>query len=291
VSARTSPLGLIAEFADLCRKEGIPFACRKALSYMKARVGMIDPVLKRRMALSKQVDAMLKSTVAYGPFKGLRLPAEVWWGTADRACMLFGLYEQEVQNSLGRIPATHRTFVDLGAADGYYGVGVLVNHLFDNSHCFEVSETGRDVIRRCAEQNGVSDTIAIHGIAEKDFDKYLPTDQLSTSVLLVDIEGGEFDLFDRPMFDKFKGSILILELHDHFFEDGDDKLRRLRKDAAPFFDITELTTTSRDLSQFPELRKFSDSDRWLICSEGRRVLPHWYRLDPAQGRQAMAAGS
>ena len=281
---KTSPIGLIAKFAELRRKEGIRVASLKVLGYVKARMGLIDPILKRRMEISDRVNAILNATVAYGPFKGLKLPGQMWWGTADRAGMLFGLYEQDIQNSLGTIPGTHKTFVNLGAADGYYGVGVLINGLFEESHCFEMSEAGRNVIRRVAEQNGMSDRVSIHGIAERDFAKYLPADRLSTSVLLVDIEGGEFDLFDRRMLEVFKGSILILELHEHFFDDGHQKLRRLEQDATEFFAITELTTTSRDLSQFPELKQFSDSDRWLICSEGRRRLPHWYRLDPIQGR-------
>ncbi len=286
MSDKTSPIYLITKFTKLCKQEGIRYASKKAFCFIKSKIGMIDPIYKRRVELSDQIDTLLNSIVAYGPFKGLRLSREKWWGTAERANMLFGLYEQEILNSLTKIPATHRTFVDLGAADGYYGVGVLINNLFDKSYCFEISNAGRNVIRQNAQQNGMLNRISIYGTAEKDFYKYLPAKQLSKSVLLVDIEGGEFDLFDRRLFEIFKDSILILELHDHFFEDGHEKLRRLKRDASEFFEITELTTTSRDLSKFLELKEFNDTDRWLICSEGRRALPHWYRLDPKDPRPA-----
>ena len=51
-------------------------------------------------------------------------------------------------------------------------------------------------------------------------------------------------------------------------------------DAKPFFKISKLTTTSRDLSKFPELFDLPDSERWLIASEGRSKLMTWLRLDP-----------
>ena len=50
--------------------------------------------------------------------------------------------------------------------------------------------------------------------------------------------------------------------------------------AEEFFNVTELKMGSRDLSNIPELQKFSDSDRWLMCSEGRGELMSWLRLDP-----------
>ena len=50
-------------------------------------------------------------------------------------------------------------------------------------------------------------------------------------------------------------------------------------DAKPFFKISTLTTTARDLSKFPELSNYADSERWLIASEGRSKLMTWLKLD------------
>ena len=57
-------------------------------------------------------------------------------------------------------------------------------------------------------------------------------------------------------------------------------MAKLMSDAKPFFKISKLTTTSRDLSKFPELFDLPDSERWLIASEGRSKLMTWLRLDP-----------
>ncbi len=126
----------------------------------------------------------------------------------------------------------------------------------------------------------MANKLRIYGKAEKDFYKNLPADKLSTLVLLVDIEGGEFDLFDVKLFKALKGSIIFIELHDWMINDGDNKLAKLKSEASKYFNFTEITTTSRDLSVFPELRSFNDTDRWLICSESRKKLMTWLRLDP-----------
>jgi hypothetical protein len=207
----------------------------------------------------------------------LKFSEDKWWGI-DRAGMLFGLYEQEILESLVNIPKRYKALIDLGAADGYYGIGVLniINNLFEYSYCFEASENARNILTKNSEINGVSDRMSIHGIAKNDFYKVIRPEHIATSVLLVDIEGEEFDVLDKELFGIFKNSIIFVELHDR----AEHRLARLRDDASKYFDIVELTTTSRDLSKFPELMSFSDTNRWLICSEGRPCLMAWYRLEP-----------
>ena len=239
-----------------------------------------DPLTKRRLQCSLYLDKLFNSTIMYGPFKGLRLLNHSWWGTADRASMLLGLYEQELLTSLSDIPQKYKTFIDLGAADGYYAVGVLRSNMFEKSYAFEISKSGQEVIKKNAENNNISEKIFIRGEADKKFYEEVPCCDIENSVLFIDIEGGEFDLLDKNIFSIFHNSIIFIELHDWFFVDGDQKLSKLRDDAKDFFRISELTQGSRDPSKFPELRELSDNDRWLICSEGRGQLMRWIRLDP-----------
>jgi hypothetical protein len=263
------------KFIDLLVTKGPVFATRKVFSHIAYRLGTEHAIETRRRQIAKDLDRQFHSIVRYGPFKGMKLTEERWWGI-DRAGMLLGLYEQEILESLLTVSKDHRIFIDLGAADGYYGVGVLINNLFDYSYCFEASQAGRDVIKKNAEINGVADRVAIRGLAQKDFYKNIPTEHLAKSVLLVDIEGAEFDLFDKELFGAFRNSVIFIELHDQ----SGQRLAKLASDASAFFDVAELTTTSRDLSKFPELRSLSDTNRWLICSEGRPCMMSWYRLSP-----------
>jgi hypothetical protein len=271
-------------FVKSLKENGVSFTLRKTYNYFLFKFALTPQhyINKRRLAISNQLFQLFEGTVRYGLFKGLKFDKTVRWGSTDRASMLLGLYEKEVLDSLASVPSTHRTFIDLGAADGYYGVGVLVNNLFDYSYCFEVSEDGQKVIAKNANLNGVSHKIQIRGIAEHNFVDFLKADgvDLSKTVLLCDIEGAEFALFNETIFNAMRGSVLIIEVHDFISPDGPQMVTALKQAANNNFSITELTTTSRNLSILPELNKLHDNDRWLIASEGRRQLPTWLRLDP-----------
>ncbi len=275
---------LIDKFLSTLSNDGASKAIEMVISWLVFKInhklGITDPISKRRLLLSKQLDKTFGGVVKYGLFKGFNFSKDSWWGATDRGNMLLGLYEQEVLNSLQKLPKKYRYFIDIGAADGYYGIGVLVSNLFEKSYCYEISQQGQDTIKKNAELNNVSNRIVIRSKADKEFEKEFSQEEAATSVLFVDIEGGEFELFNSELFEKFRNSVIFIELHDWFFPDGKERLDRLREDAEKYFKITALTTTSRDLSVFEELRYMNDTDRWLICSEGRGQLMTWWRLDP-----------
>jgi hypothetical protein len=272
---------LIGKFMAKLVEEGPASALRTTASFVRNQFAPVDHAHARRVELSDQLSRLLDGTVAYGPFKGLKLIDAAWWGgRADRASMLLGLYELEVLQSICTMAPERRTFVNIGAADGYYGLGVLVNQAFDRSFCFELSAMGREAIARNAALNGLADKVVICAEATKDFYNAVPAQQLRSAVVLVDIEGGEFGILNAEVFRALRHCVIFIEMHDWHFEDGEIRRRKLVNDASLFFSITELTTTGRDLSKFPELRGYSDTDRWLMCSEGRPRLMTWLRLDP-----------
>ena len=195
--------------------------------------------------------------------------------------MLLGLYEKEVSISLQNIPDRYKILIDLGSADGYYGIGTLVNGMFEKSYCYEMNVVSQKIMKKNAELNNVASRVLIRGLADKYFYKDFKNDEIDQSILLVDIEGAEFDLFDKNLFEKFSKSIIFIELHPWIFKNnGREEIQKLENNAREYFTIEKITTTSRDLSEFEELKKWSDTDRWLICSEGRPKLMTWWRLDP-----------
>lgn len=269
------------KYRSIVKKDGFLKAFKKAISEILFMIGVRkDSIQRRRIQMSQKFDELFNSTVKYGAFKGLKLSSETWWGSADRASMLFGLYEKEVLDSLQSISKKNTTFIDLGAADGYYGVGVLVSNLFEKSICYEISEKGRKAIKNNAQLNNVLHKMEIKGIAKNNFYNELPPSALSNSVLLIDIEGAEFELLDKNTFNAFRNSIIFVELHDWFYDDGLKKLQKLKNDSISTHVITELKTGARDPSIFPELKKLDDNNRWIICSEGRKQLMTWLRFDP-----------
>ncbi len=242
--------------------------------------GLAYAIEKKRKKLSHQIGKLTDYTVRYGPFKGMKLPQNDWWGGADKGAMLLGIYEKEIQHSIVQVDRGRNVFIDLGAADGFYSIGMLMTGRFEISHAFEMSKKGREIILENAKLNGVSDKVIIHGIADSNFDQFLSIDELERAVILIDIEGGEFDILNPSTLQRLSRSIIFIELHDWFFSDGESKLSKLLKDIQPFFKVTRLTTKERDMSIFPELSLLDDSERWLLASEGRNRLMSWLRLEP-----------
>ena len=239
-----------------------------------------EVILRHKLNLSKQIVSFHENTVAHGPFRGLKLNQSAFWGEADRASMILGMYEQEILNELFQLQSSFKNFIDIGAADGYYGVGVVVSNMFDYSYCFEANPEGQNVILETAKMNHVESRVHIFGSADKSFYNVIPEDVRQNSVLLVDIEGAEFELFTEEIFSFFRKSPILIELHDWFFPDSADKIRALKINSSKTHKWTQLYTGSRNPGRFLELSHLNDTDRWLICSEHRAKLMSWARLDP-----------
>jgi len=238
------------------------------------------PIERRRLEVSNRLTRIYGNRILYGPLKGFVLPKSSWWGGADRAAMIFGLYEIEVMQLLLNKPYGYNTFVDLGAADGYYAVGLLKAKHFNNAYAFEISAKGRDVLALNAELNGVSQKLHIFGEATPKFYEVLSREERESTVILVDIEGAEFNLLSDNVFQQLNKAIFIVELHDFFFVDGGDKTNHLLNKSSATHRCTEVYMGSRNPGVFKELSSLSDSDRWLVCSEGRARLMRWLRFDP-----------
>lgn len=231
-----------------------------------------------RRNLSERLRNHHGNTIAHGPFKGLKLVEDAHWGSSDLGAMILGLYEQEILAELSAGPK-RRCFIDLGAADGYYGLGVLAGDLFEKSYCFEITEKGRAVIARNAALNSLQDRVTILGEATPDFYTAIDPADLADATLLVDIEGAEFDIVNDATFRAFAKSIVIIEIHE-WYPDIQQKLQRLVQQSAATHAMRQITTGARDLSPYPELKALNDSERWLICSEGRPYRMSWFRFDP-----------
>ncbi len=246
------------------------------------RIPQSDPVKARRLALSRELHERFGGVVAHGPFKGLELAPQAHWGSGVYSHQLLGIFEKEVLDSLCDTPAGHDTFIEIGAQDGYYAIGAVRAGMFETAHCFEILEAGRQLIAENARRNGVTDRLHIHGEADASLAHKLAGHgvDLSNCVILCDIEGAEFDVFSPAMFETMRGAVILIELHPFAVADGQAKVDTLKQAAAAHFTITQLTTGARDLSGFSELDCYSDTDRWLLCSEGRPERMHWLRLDP-----------
>lgn len=246
-----------------------------------------DAITARRKVLGLELHKRFDGMVQAGPLKGLRLGSDPTWGAADRGPMLLGFYERCVTEQLATFSKEASVLVDIGAADGYFGVGVVASGLYSRSICFEMDPVTSEALADVARLNDVSDHITIFGAADASLMSKLSDAGVdpADAVFLCDIEGGEFGLFDDKLFDQLAHSRIVIELHNRMFGDGDARLARLTQSAERHFDIDFLLGGPRDPGIVPELQSLPEDDRWLLCSEGRSVYQKWLVLKPRAARQ------
>ena len=243
-----------------------------------------ETVYERRLRVSREVFEMMGGVVGYGPLKGLKLSDDAWWGAPDKASMLLGLYEKELLTALSSKPLTERSnFIDIGAADGYYGIGLVRSGFYKKSFCFEISEKGRETIKHNARANGVEGQVEVFGKADETLVGQLSQECINDSVVLVDIEGGEFDVLNEAFLEAFQHAYILIEIHN-WVEDFEEKYFKLLLAASKYFAIDTVKPVHRDLTQFTELNDFTDDNRYLICSEGRPNVMRFLRLNPKSAR-------
>ena len=61
-----------------------------------------ETVSARSERISLETYDACGGVVKYGPFQGLRLNRETWWGKSDLGAQCLGLYEKEILDEIGR---------------------------------------------------------------------------------------------------------------------------------------------------------------------------------------------
>lgn len=240
----------------------------------------LETVHERRSRVSLEVYDMNRGIVNHGPFKGMQLSGEPSWGRDDLGSMVMGFYEKEIldwveQNCSGKF--TH--FVDVGAADGYYAVGLVGYQGFKSAVCFEINEGSHEVIRENAKLNNCSEKISICG--EASFSEFQKIKHIFNEdcLILCDIEGGEFALWDVELFETCKRATIIIEVH-HWVENFPEKYENFLTSASRFFDISIIPDAVRDVNALSELRELTDDNRYLLLSERRPAKMRFLLMQP-----------
>ena len=247
----------------------------KLTKLIVARLRGRPSVPRERRRLSDFLMSNYDRTVQYGPLKGYKIPEESHWGGLARPSMLLGLYEQEVVNVLLKHAEKRDVFVDVGAADGFFAVGLVACGIFKRSYAFEINANGRQVIKKSSEINGVPHSVSVSGRFDKDFVAKADELDLSRSVVLIDVEGDEFNLLDSPLIEQLRGAVVVVELHDFHFADGEALKSALYARLKTHFELTTITTGAREVPRSELLDAMSDNERWLLCSEGRARRMEW----------------
>ena len=157
-----------------------------------------ETVSQRLERISLETYDLCNGSVLQGLFKDLKLNRDTWWGRSDLGAQCLGLYEKEILDFISAQKPFH-TFLDIGAADGYYAVGMLHSKMAKNAICFEISEAGQRRIRENWISNHSPGQIVIYGAANEQSISSIASTLPRNSLVLIDIEGFEFSLLTKKV--------------------------------------------------------------------------------------------
>ncbi|WCM27919.1 hypothetical protein NDN01_03025 [Sphingomonas sp. QA11] len=150
--------------------------------------------------------------VTDGPFKGMRY-VDHSVGSAY-VPKLLGIYERELAAVIEQIITSKPSLiVDVGAAEGYYAVGLALRLPDARVIAFEMEAEGRAAIAEMAASNNVADRVTILATCEADGLK-AALDGASGAVVIMDVEGYEESLLDPVKIPALATVPFLLELHE-----------------------------------------------------------------------------
>lgn len=164
---------------------------------------------RRVAALTRRFAAWHGLVVSGGPFAGLVYP-DLEAGTLIPK--LLGIYERELHDAVeAAIRADPDVILNVGAADGYYAVGLARRCPSAAVHAFDLDPRQRDLCRRVATANGVGtrvrveDAVGLEGLAGVSGRRPL---------VVMDCESCEAALLRPGEAPFLRTATIIVELHD-----------------------------------------------------------------------------
>jgi hypothetical protein len=231
--------------------------------------------------IASHVHHHLNHIVSMGPFNGLKFSDKLGWGNQnDLTSQLLGFYELEVVKLIHELASHDRVFIDIGAANGFYAVGVAKCFDINHVYCYEMTEWGRSAILNNAIINNVQHKLSILGKCDQEaLSKASCAYANSSCIVLVDIEGGEFKLLDKNAFQLFRYSDIIVELHD-WMSDDLSATQKMLINSSETHHHSFFRNNGRDPMGCKLISHLPEDYQWLACSESRERSMQWVHFQP-----------
>jgi len=232
----------------------LPIGVRNFVWYWRS------PELRQSLAAAKMIKQRLGARVLSGPFAGLEY-IEHSIGSSYPPKLL-GTYEKELGPVLDEILRTnYQTVVDIGAAEGYYAVGVAWRNRGVRVVAFEAQTDQHALLIDLARRNEVDSRVALHGFCTPTGLKEC-LDHCDRALVICDCEGFERELLDASQVTALVRADMLVETHD-FLRQGVSA--ELRGRWSGTHDIVEIASNLRTQSDWPAQADFVP-DAWRLAA-------------------------
>ena len=223
----------------------------------------------RAEALKAPALAATGGLVGGGPFAGMKFEV----GVAEGCFLpkLLGCYEAELHPHWAALKRerAYRTIIDIGAAEGYYAVGLA--RMFPDARVIarDTNEASHAMLQQLARANGVEERVATGGLfCHADFAPHAGQPVL----VLCDIEGAEKDLLDPARAAELERFDIVVEVHEGM-EPG--LVALLDRRFAKTHDITHIRDVPRTVIFPPRYQPRDSIDRLISMWEFRSSPTPW----------------
>lgn len=187
-----------------------------------------------------------KLRVRSGPFKEMRY-VENSVGSAYIPKLL-GIYERELASQVEEICAqAPGLIVDIGAAEGYYAIGLATRNPGAQVIAFEMEEAGRLLLSEMARLNQVANRVEIRGRCEPQDLQHVLAGK-SDPVIICDVEGYEEALLDPSVIPDLQRATILVEMHDMVIPGITEKLQAR---FAFTHQVSRIDQEARSRAEFP----------------------------------------
>lgn len=170
--------------------------------------------------------------------------------------------------------------VDIGAAEGYYAVGMLVKNPSWSAVAFDSSLPCRLETRRLARENGVEDRLRVFGAVSSPFLERCLAEERTK--VICDIEGAEWGLLTRQLVQRFPLVEWLVEIHAHPGQtDGlQDSWQKIFSDHWKLSFLPEERRRPGDVKDDNVRSELGDEGIMKLLNEGRSHSRGWVHARP-----------
>jgi hypothetical protein len=229
-----------------------------------------DARFRREVRCMRELRNRTQSTVISGPFKGLQYTGKST-GSAYGPKLL-GTYELELWPAVAEILRTdYSVIIDVGAAEGYYAVGLATLVPAARVIAFEALEREHHLIHDLAARNKATGRIEVRGSCTAESLKVLVTSS-SKTLLICDAEGAEKFVLDPARVPALACVDILVELHDFIVPGVGDEIRTRFSST---HDIQTIASQPRLDQDWPSGFDFPADLKAVAMEERRPVAMEW----------------
>ena len=192
---------------------------------------------------------------------------------------LLGFYEKELEPIFEKINSkTYDNIINIGCAEGYYAIGMALNHPKSIVYAFDVNKEARKICYNMARLNNVDDRVIIGELC--NINRLKSLELKNKSLIISDCEGYEKKIFTKDVKDLLQNHDMLIEIHDCIDSSISTQIKEVFKDTHNIQIVKSLEDFQKIiLYTCNEIDSYDRKKRQELLTENRESLMEWFYIE------------